>query len=166
MALYPRQVTIHNWVEQLQPFLVGNHPDGDHADDLDILLTNIDDNLSFSVRGKRTLDRVIDFVERLRTDYRALEDDIARHREAAEMLKSLQTSISDFTDFVVWREDRIHMNIDPFSALKPVMTRELESIEDRCWFLETQRKEFQTSWEDLLPQLDDLIDEEPVQKRH
>ena len=165
MAAPLRRVTLDNWVEQLQYFMVGNHPSGDNADDLDILLNDMEDLLTFSVRGQRTLQRAKDYTHRLRTDYRALDENLEGHEAALERLRRLQTEVIDFTDSIAWREGFIQMNLEPFQELRQTIIEEIDGLTHTIWLMQSQKKEYQTSWEDLIPQLDDLVEEEPYLRR-
>ena len=164
MAFPLRRITIDNWIEQIQPYLITAHPIGDHAVDFDALLNDVDRRLDFSVRGKRTLDRGIDLSYRLHLDFPRLQDDIERLREALDKLRDLRRDLYDVIQFTEWRGNDLEIGLEPFTALRDAMDEELERLSARLWNLQNEQKEYQTSWEDLLPQFDDLLDEVPIPK--
>lgn len=161
MSTVPQAVTPDNWLGQLQPFLVGNHPDGDHADDLEILLSDMVTSLSFSIRGKRTLDRCLDYLERLQLDYTRAVEDADRCHEAEHLLQRQKRQLEDVIGYLDEHDD-LGVLIRPFLDFQNTLTEVIEDLTQQRHTYQKEVKEFQTNWEDLLPQLQALTDEHPI----
>ena len=162
MAGYHRVINEENWVDELRPFLNTDHPKGVHIDDFDALLNDIDRTFRFSIRGKRTLNRAIDFADRLKTEYRNILDQSSRYQEGLTNLDTFGGSLNNMISFVEWRNNDLEIPMEDYHRVRLTNNSEMDCLVHLQWNAHTEFDEFNTSWKDLLPQLNALLDEEPT----
>lgn len=157
------RIRVDNWAEVLQPLLVNQHPRGDDARRLEVLLMDIDATLKFSL--KRTLERTIDFLTRVCDDYPFLEAALAHYKEAEEELKKSAASLNRFVQIVDWRDNELGLDLDPYTTLlTSAVEKDLHEIAASIGTGEANKLEYQITWEKLLRRLDDLFEEKPTMK--
>ena len=162
MAAYHRVINEENWAEELRPFLNNDHPKGVHIDDFDALLNDIDRTFRFSIRGKRTLNRAIDFADRLKTEYRNILDQFSRYQEGLTNLDTFGSSLTNMINFVEWRDNDLEIPMEDYHRVRATNNVQMDRFVHLQWNTRAEVDEFNTSWKDLLPQLQELLDEVPT----
>ena len=67
--------------------------------------------------------------------------------------------------FVEWRDNDLDIPMDDYHRVRSTTKREMDRIVQLRWNAQSEFEEFDTSWKDLVPQLQELIQEDPVNVR-
>ena len=64
--------------------------------------------------------------------------------------------------FVEWRDNDLDIPMGDFHRFRATTTCEMDRIVQLRWNAQPEFEEFDTSWKDLVPQLQELIEEVPT----
>lgn len=150
-----------NWRQELDTFLLPQHPIYDNAEDMFKLVARLDREFLFPPRYSALLHRTSCLLQKIIDEYRTIETDLSVYHAMAKEFTTLMRSLEMIKKEAEWNDHCLKLDLEKISDVEIRLLDIEDEFNNTPYVLEAQKKRLQDMWDVLLPKLRDLYDLSP-----